>query len=121
MTSRKDSALTDGEASEHAYSNTVESFPEVALVPMLAALPVPAAPRSAQEPRRQWEQGPAGRTPRITLPSALPRLRLLLGMDNRTGHRPPSLVLWLCAQGLRPLDTPLGGLGCIGGSPSSGS
>ena len=29
--------------------------------------------------------------------------------DNLTGHKTPDLVLWLCAQGVMPLDTPVGG------------
>ena len=46
---------------------------------------------------------------RITLPETLPPLRLLLVWDNLTGHLTPALVLWLFAQGIMPLYTPLGG------------
>jgi hypothetical protein len=80
-----------------------------ALLPMLAALPVPQEPLSAEENRRQWAQWQEGLTTRMTLPSTLPRLRLLLVLDNLTGHRTPGLVLWLFAHGIMPLDTPLGG------------
>lgn len=80
-----------------------------ALLPILAALPEPEEPLSAEENRRQWERWQEGLTIRITLPSELPRLRLLLVMDNLTGHRTPSLVLWLFAHGIMPLYTPLGG------------
>jgi hypothetical protein len=80
-----------------------------ALWPILAALPEPEEPRSAEENRRQWERWQEGCTIRMTLPSALPRLRLLLVMDNLTGHRTPSVVLWLFAHGIMPLYTPLGG------------
>jgi hypothetical protein len=79
------------------------------LLPILAALPVPEEPLSAEENRRQWAQWQEGLTTRMTLPSALPRLRLLLVMDNLTGHRTPGLVLWLFAHGIMPLYTPLGG------------
>jgi hypothetical protein len=75
----------------------------------LAALPGGEAPRSPAETRQPWESGQEGRTTRITLPSALPRLRRLWVLDNLTGQRPPSLGRWLCAQGIRPLYTPLGG------------
>ena len=54
------------------------------LVSILAALPEPEEPRSAEENRRQWERWQEGLTTRMTLPSALPRLRLLLVMDNLT-------------------------------------
>ena len=43
------------------------------------------------------------------MPSELPRLRLLLVLDNLAGHRTPSFVLWLFAHGIMPLYTPLGG------------
>jgi hypothetical protein len=43
------------------------------------------------------------------LPEDLPPLRLLRVWDNLAGHKTPALVLWLCAQGVMPLDTPVGG------------
>jgi hypothetical protein len=89
------------------------------LWPILAALPEPAEPLAAEENRQQWERWQAGRTTRMTLPSARPRLRLLWGMDNLTGHRPPSLVLWWFAQGIMPRYPPLGEPGGIWGSPCS--
>jgi len=46
---------------------------------------------------------------RITLPEHLPPLRLLLVLDNLTGHLTPSFVLWLFAHGVMPLYTPLSG------------
>ena len=45
----------------------------------------------------------------ITLPEALPRLRMLLVWDNLKGHLTPALVLWLFAHGIMPLYTPLSG------------
>src|SRR4029450_427268 len=33
----------------------------------------------------------------------------LLVWDNLTGHKTPDLVLWLCAHGVMPLYTPVGG------------
>src|SRR3954468_6294047 len=43
------------------------------------------------------------------IPHDLPPLRLLLVWDNLAGHKTPDLVLWLCAQGVMPLYTPVGG------------
>ena len=43
------------------------------------------------------------------MPEELPPLRLLLVWDNLAGHKTPELVLWLCAQGIMPLSTPVGG------------
>ena len=79
------------------------------LAPIVAALPAatpldPAANRAAW---RMWQDGLAA--PPFTLPAALPPLRLLLVWDNPAGHKTPELVLWLCAHGVMPLDTPLGG------------
>src|SRR4051812_4756296 len=51
----------------------------------------------------------ARRNERNTQPEDLPPLRLLLVWDNLTGHKTPDLVLWLCAQGVMPLYTPVGG------------
>jgi hypothetical protein len=79
------------------------------LLPTLAALPVGAETRSPEEHRQQGEPWQEGLTPRLTLPSARPRLRLLLVLDTLTGPRTPSLVLWLFAQGVMPLSTPRGG------------
>jgi hypothetical protein len=53
-----------------------------------------------------WQAG-LGR--RFTLPEDLPPLRLLLVLDNLAGHKTPGLVLWLCAHGVMPRYTPLGG------------
>ncbi len=46
---------------------------------------------------------------RPTLSTELPPLRLLLVLDNLTGHKTPAFVVWLFAHGIRPLYTPLGG------------
>jgi hypothetical protein len=43
------------------------------------------------------------------LPAELPPLRALLVWDNLAGHKTSALVDWLCAQGVMPLYTPLGG------------
>jgi hypothetical protein len=55
---------------------------------------------------RRWQQG---LSVRFTLPVELPPLRMLLVLDNLAGHKTPDFVLWLVAQGIMPLYTPLGG------------
>ena len=45
----------------------------------------------------------------ITLSTELPPLRMLLVMDNLIGHKTPAFVLWLFANGIMPLYTPLSG------------
>lgn len=84
---------------------------EAELYTILASstLPEPTATVRAAENRRCWERWQEGLSVRITLPECLPPLRMLLVLDNLTGHRTPSFVLWLFAHGIMPLYTPLGG------------
>jgi hypothetical protein len=55
---------------------------------------------------RRWQEG---LSVHFTLPAVLPPLRMLLVLDNLAGHKTPAFVLWLVAQGIMPLYTPLGG------------
>ncbi len=76
---------------------------------ILATLPdVPDAGVSAAN-RAAWLEWQEGLTQPITLPAALPRLRMLVIWDNLAGHYTPDLVLWLFRHGIMPLYTPLGG------------
>lgn len=75
----------------------------VAQLPTKEPLADPAANRA------EWERWQAGLRTKFTLPQQLPRLRMLLVMDNLKGHKSPPLVLWLVQQGIMPLYTPLGG------------
>jgi len=79
------------------------------LVAVLAALPPPAAPLSPPESQAAWAAWQAGLGQPFTLPADLPPLRVLLVLDNLAGHTTPAFVLWLCAHGVMPLYTPLGG------------
>ena len=59
--------------------------------------------------RRRGSAGSRGCRCKPTLPAELPPLRVLLVLDNLTGHKTPEFVLWLFAHGVMPLYTPLGG------------
>jgi hypothetical protein len=76
---------------------------------ILAGLPPPPPPPDPAATRAAWAAWQAGLRVRFTLPSDLPPLRALLVWDNLTGHHTPDLVCWLCAHGVMPLYTPLGG------------
>jgi hypothetical protein len=76
---------------------------------ILAELPPPAPSQDPAATQAAWQVWQAGLTIPFTLPADLPPLRLLLVWDNLTGHKTPDLVLWLCAQGVMPLYTPVGG------------
>ena len=82
---------------------------EAELAAILAALPAPAEVLGPEENRRRWERWQEGLTVRISLPADLPPRRMLLVLDNLTGHHTVDFVLWLFAHGVMPLYTPLGG------------
>jgi hypothetical protein len=81
---------------------------EAELAEILAALPEPTVLPPAEN-RRCWERWQEGRTVPISLPAAPPPLRLLLVLDNLTGHYTATFVRWLFAHGIMPLYTPLSG------------
>jgi hypothetical protein len=76
---------------------------------ILAELPEPSEKLDPQENRRRWERWQEGLSAPIALPEDLPPLRMLLILDNLSGHKTPELVLWLIQHGVMPLYTPLGG------------
>ena len=61
------------------------------LTAILATLPEPPAQPEAER-RAAWERWQAGLTVRFTLPDRLPPLRMLLVLDNLSGHKIPALV-----------------------------
>lgn len=75
---------------------------------ILPTLP-PPQDLDAETNRRLWQTWQAGLSLPITLPLALPPLRMLLIWDNLRGHYTPDMVLWLFEHGIMPLYTPLGG------------
>ncbi|MDV2993660.1 MAG: hypothetical protein N4J56_003314 [Chroococcidiopsis sp. SAG 2025] len=79
------------------------------LASVVQSLPTPARLLKPEENQRLWKSWQQGLKVRFTLPHDLPPLRMLLVMDNLVGHKTPQLVLWLCAHGIMPLYTPLGG------------
>jgi DDE superfamily endonuclease len=104
-------------ASGHAYVAGVQSSTNVVLhgwlKPTLRTILAGLAERpgagSAAANRAEWRHWQAGLTLPVTLPETLPRLRLLLVLDNLAGHHTVEWVLWCFGQGILPLYTPLGG------------
>jgi hypothetical protein len=78
------------------------------LAAILATLPEPPVQTEAER-RAAWERWQDGLTVPFTLPDHLPPLRMLLVLDNLSGHKTPTLVLWLVELGVMPLYTPLSG------------
>lgn len=78
------------------------------LASIIASLP-PRPELSLEENRKLWESWQAGLQVKITLPEHPPPLRMLLVLDNLAGHKTPEMVLWMFAQGIMPVYTPLSG------------
>jgi len=103
-------------ATGQLWAEPVERAPNAVLHPwlqeelmnILDTLPA-AEPVDAATTRAAWAAWQVGLTEPFTLPSELPPLRILLVWDNLVGHKTPELVCWLCAHGVMPLYTPLGG------------
>ena len=75
---------------------------------ILATLPAPAVLPPAEH-QACWERWQRGLAWPFTLRADLPPLRMLLVLDNLTGHKTPAFVCWLMDHGVMPLYTPLGG------------
>lgn len=93
-------------AVEHTPNTVLHPWLQEELTAILAT--VPAAP-AALAARAEWEAWQAGLTIHPTLLAELPPLRLLLVLDNLTGHKSAALVCWLFQHGVMPLYTPLSG------------
>lgn len=78
-----------------------------AILTTLPALAPEAGPVHAE--RRLWEVWQEGLGVRFTLLAELPPLRVLLVLDNLTGHKSAERVCWLMAHGAMPLYTPIAG------------
>ena len=61
------------------------------------------------ENRAIWERWQEGLSVKWTLQEKLPPLRMLLVLDNLSGHKTPQLVHWLMEQGIMLLYTPVAG------------
>lgn len=79
------------------------------LAAIVQSLPQQTQPTHTIQTRLLWEEWRTNFTVKFTLPQELPALRVLLVCDNLAGHKTPEFVLWLCAHGILPLYTPLGG------------
>jgi hypothetical protein len=91
-----------------ATNHVLHPWLESELAPVLAQLPAPV-PIDPKMNRSHWETWQAGLQVKFSLPELLPPLRMLLVLDNLSGHKTPDLVLWLVANGVMPLYTPLSG------------
>lgn len=95
---------------ESAPNTVLHPWLQQELTAILGTLPALSADAAAtQATRAYWEAWQAGLLVRPTLLGDLPPLRLLLVLDNLTGHKSADLVCWLFQHGVMPLYTPLSG------------
>ena len=94
---------------EYAPNAVLHPWLREELTQILDALPAPTPPLDPGMTRAAWTVWQVGLTKPFTLPDDLPLLRALLVWDNLAGHKTPEMVYWLCAHGVMPLYTPLGG------------
>jgi hypothetical protein len=66
-------------------------------------------PPTAQASRQEWERWQQGLPVRPAPAAGPPPLRVLLILDNLSGHKTPELVPWLFAHGVMPVYTPVSG------------
>src|SRR5258708_5961920 len=78
------------------------------LTQILALLPAPPE-LSPEDTHAQWQRWQEGLHIAPRSSDGMPPLRLVLVLDNLSGHHTPSFVMWLCEHGIMPLYTPLGG------------
>jgi hypothetical protein len=93
----------------HCPNAVLHPWLKSALSAMLAHLPKAGEGLDPATTEAMWRRWQAGLSVRFTLPAALPPLRLWLVLDNLAGHKTADFVLWLVAQGIMPLYTPLAG------------
>lgn len=94
---------------DQATNTVLHPWLQHALTAILATLPPTTDAVDAATTRAAWTLWQRGLTQPFTLPEELPPLRALLVWDNLAGHKTPAFVAWLCAHGIMPLYTPLGG------------
>lgn len=76
---------------------------------ILAGLPQTQVAKTIPWQKTCWEKWQEGLKTKLTLPARPPPLRLLLVLDNLTGHKSSDLMSWFYANGVMPLFTPLAG------------
>lgn len=90
-------------------NDTLHGWLQVELSAILTTLPNPTPISDPQLNRDFWESWREGLTTKATLLKELPTLRLILIMDNLTGHKTPNWLIWCFQHGILPIYTPLGG------------
>jgi hypothetical protein len=90
-------------------NDTLHGWLKAELTAILATLPEPNLLINPQTNRAFWESWREGLTVKASLIADLPPLRLILVMDNLTGHKNPDWLIWCFRKGILPIYTPLGG------------
>jgi hypothetical protein len=97
------------EGTRSCTNEVLHGWLKAELAAILESLPPAVQALELQEQRALWQQWQAGLKQPFTLRSELPPLRVLLILDNLTGHTTPEFVCWCMDQGIMLLYTPLDG------------
>lgn len=91
-------------------SNTVlHPWLKEQLQKIICNLPAGKEEASPEKRRQDWQRWQEGLKQPFTLSEDLPPLKILLILDNLTGHKSASFVSWLVNHGIMPLYTPIAG------------
>jgi hypothetical protein len=90
-------------------NETLHGWLKSEMTAILATLPEPDPLLDPQTNRAFWESWREGLSVKASLIADLPPLRLILVMDNLTGHKNPDWLIWCFCNGILPIYTPLGG------------
>ena len=90
-------------------NETLHGWLKAELEVILASLAEPTSVPDAEVNRALWESWREGLTVKLSLSADLPPLRLLLVLDNLTGHKSAAWLVWCFQHGVLPLYTPLSG------------
>jgi len=90
-------------------NETLLPWLKIELAAILDTLPVPHPVTDSLRNRIDWESWREGVRKKARLSLDLPRLRLILVLDNLIGHKNPDWLRWCFHNGILPIYTPLGG------------
>lgn len=94
---------------ETTTNAVIHPWIEAILTKIIEGLPPKERQISPKAERLLWEAWQENMEEQFTLPENPVPLRLLLVLDNLTGHKSHALIIWLYKHGVMPLFTPLGG------------
>jgi transposase len=94
---------------KNTTNEILHSWLKESLLDVLSKIPANDFELPNEDNYPTWATWQEGLKEKFTLPKELPKLRILLVLDNLKGHKTPEFVLWLVNNGIMPLYTPIAG------------